>query len=57
MSMTTPPNKERLVARHVDFREGHVRRADLERHDKISEGGKRHRHNPEKDHDRAVHRA
>ena len=50
-------DKERLVAGHVDLREGHVRRADLERHDEIPEGGEGDRHDAEEDHDRAVHRA
>ena len=49
--------EKRLVARHVDFRKGHIRRADLERHDEIPEGGERDRHDAEEDHDRAVHRA
>ena len=50
-------DKERLVARHVDLRESHVRRADLERHDEIAESGEGDRHDAEEDHDRAVHRA
>src|SRR5947208_1025651 len=49
------PDKNGPVARHVYFREGHVRRADLERHDKIAKRGKRQWHDAEKDHDRAVH--
>ena len=49
--------KESLVARHVDFREGHVRRPDLERHDEISEGGKGNWNDAEEDHDRAMHGA
>ena len=50
-------DKESLVARHVDFRKGHVRRADLQRHDEISKRGEGDRHDAEKDHDCAVHRA
>ncbi len=50
-------DEERLVARHVDLRERHVRRADLQRHDEIAEGREGQRHDPEEDHDRAVHRA
>src|SRR5205823_12853773 len=50
-------DKKGLIARHVDLRISHVRRADLERHDEITEGRERDRNNPEEDHDRAVHRA
>src|SRR5207248_295798 len=41
----------------VDLRKGHVRRPDLQRDDEVSKSGKGHRHNTEKDHDRAVHSA
>ena len=33
-----------LVARHVDAREGHVRRADLQRHDVVAERREGQRH-------------
>ena len=47
---------KRLVTGHVEAREGHVRRADLQRDDEI---GKRHEgqgHDRQKHHDRPVHR-
>ena len=50
-------DKKRLVARHVYLRERHVRRADLQWHDEVSERRKGQRHDPKKDHDGAVHRA
>ncbi len=46
-----------LVAGHVDARKRHVRRADLQRHDKIAERGEGQRHDAQKHHDGAVHRA
>ena len=46
-----------LEADHVDAREGHVRRADLQRHDVVAEGREGERHNREEDHDGAVHGA
>ena len=46
-----------LVAGHVHAREGHVRRADLQRHDVIAERGKGQRHDAHEDHDGPVHRA
>ena len=46
-----------LVARHVDAREGHVRRSDLQRHDVVAERGEGQRHDGQEHHDRAVHRA
>ena len=46
---------ERPETGGVYFRKGHVRRPDLERHDKIAEGGERDRHHAQKDHDGAVH--
>ena len=42
-------------AEGVDAREGHVGRADLERHDVVREAGE-DRHHEQEDHDRAVHR-
>ena len=48
---------ERPKAGRVYFRECHVRGADLQRDNEVSEGRKCYRHNSEKDHDRAVHRA
>ena len=50
-------DEEAPVARHVDPREGHVRRTDLQRHDEIAERREGDRNDPEEDHDRAVHRA
>ena len=41
---------------HVEAREGHVFRADLNRKDEISESGKGRRREHEEHHDRAVHR-
>ena len=46
-----------LVAGHVDARESHVRRADLQRHHVIAERRKRQRHDRQEHHDRAVHGA
>ena len=48
---------EAPVARHVDLREGHVRRPDLERQHEISESADGEGHHAEEDHDGAVHRA
>ena len=45
------------VAHHVELRERHVGRADLERHHEVAETADRQRHDAEKHHDRAVHRA
>ena len=50
-------DKKCPIARHVYLWEGHVRRADLERHNEIAKRGERQRHDPEKNHDCAVHRA
>ena len=50
-------NPERPEAGRVDLRKRHVRRADLQRHDKIAEGRERHRHDAEENHDRSMHRA
>ena len=50
-------DEKRPEAGHVDLRKSHVRRADLQRHDEIAEGGEGERHDAEEDHDRAVHRA
>ena len=44
------------VADHVQLREGHVHRTDLEGRNVVSEGTETKRHNAEEDHDRAVHR-
>src|SRR4051812_23965138 len=44
-------------ARGIYFRKRHIRRADLERNDKITEGSKGDRHHPKEDHDGAMHRA
>ena len=52
-----PADHVGLVAGHVHAREGHVRRADLQRHDVIAERGKGQRHDGHEDHDRPVHRA
>ena len=49
--------EEELVARHVDPRERHVRRADLERQHEVAEAADGERHDAEEDHDGAVHRA
>ena len=49
--------KKRMIARHVDARKRHVRRADHERHDVVAKRGERQRHDAEENHDRAVHRA
>ena len=52
-----PPSNEAPVAQHVDLREGHVRRADLERQHEIPESADGEGHHAEEDHDGAVHRA
>src|SRR5439155_4472734 len=48
---------KRPITGSVYFRERHVGRADLERDDKISEGGEGERHYPKKNHDRPMHGA
>src|SRR6266513_3014346 len=48
---------ERPETGGVYFRQGHVRRADLKRHDKIPKRSARDRHYTQEDHDGAVHRA
>ena len=45
------------VAHHVELGERHVGRADLQRHHEVAEAADRERHDAEKHHDRAVHRA
>ena len=45
------------VARHVDAREGHVGRADLQRQHEVAEAADRERHDAQEHHDRPVHRA
>ena len=45
------------VARQVQPRERHVRRADLQRHQVVAEAAHGERHHPQEDHDGAVHRA
>ena len=50
-------DEEAPEARHIDPRESHVGRADLQRHHEIAEGREGHRHNAEEHHDRAVHGA
>ena len=44
------------VAHHVELGEGHVGRADLQRHHEVAEAADGERHDAEEDHDRAVHR-
>ena len=46
-----------LIARHVDARECHVGRADLERDDEVAEGREREWHDAQEYHDRAMHGA
>ena len=46
-----------LVTGHVNTRKRHVRRADLQGHDEITEGRERQRHDAQKHHDGAVHGA
>jgi hypothetical protein len=46
-----------VVAHHVESREGHVRRADLQRHDEVAEAAHGERHDAEEHHDGAVHGA
>src|SRR5207302_10147587 len=50
-------DNKRPITGGVYLGEGHVGRADLQRNDKISEGGEGDRNDPGKDHDRAVHGA
>jgi hypothetical protein len=50
-------NEIQLVADHVQARERHVRRADLQRHDEVAEGAEGQRHNGQEHHDGAVHGA
>ena len=50
-----PAHEIELVADHVDARKRHVRRADLERSDKVAERPEGQRHNGQKHHDRPVH--
>ena len=47
--------KIRPVTHHVDLGERHVGRADLQRHNVVPKPANHNRHDPEKDHDRAVH--
>ena len=49
--------EEAPVAHHVDLRERHVGRADLERDHEVAEAADGERHDAEEDHDGAVHRA
>ena len=49
--------EEEPVARHVELREGHVRRANLERHHEVPESADGERDHAEEDHDGAVHRS
>ena len=50
-------DEEENDAAHVQAGEGHVDRADLQRHDEIAEGGKGDGDDAEEHHDRAVHGA
>ncbi len=50
-----PAEREEPVAHRVQAREGHVARADHERHEVVGEADER-RHHDEEDHRRAVHR-
>ena len=49
-------DREALVTGHVDSRERHIRRANLQGNHVIAERGKRQRNNAKEHHDRSVHR-
>ena len=51
-----PAGQECPVRGHVEARERHVGRADLEGHDVVAEGSDRERHDAHEDHDGPVHR-
>ena len=53
-STIRPPNRNSQYAEHVQPGEGHVRRADLQRHERVREPGEQRRREQEQ-HDRAVH--
>ena len=48
-------DEQRPETGRIDFGERHIRRTDLQWHDKVAEGREGYRHNAHKDHDRAVH--
>jgi hypothetical protein len=49
------PQGERVPARNVELREGHVLRADHERYKKVAQDSWRYRHQKEKNNDDAIY--